>query len=71
MISELPQGREQFVVLRAGSDGDTQAVLAELYTATVANDDAFVYEVVVDFLSICDTCEEEVVGNTCSQRGNS
>ena len=56
----LPEGGQQLVVLAFHANGNTEAVLAELYAGTVADDDAAVNKVVVDALCVSHLCQEEV-----------
>lgn len=43
----LAEGGDEFAVLRLGSDGYAEAVLAELHSVAVAHDDAAVHQIVV------------------------
>ena len=59
-ILVLSQSTEQFVVLGAIADGDAQTVVAELDARAVADNNAFVDQVVIDGLRVGHLCQEEI-----------
>ena len=56
----MAEGGDEFAVLALGTDGDAEAVLAELHAGAVSDDDALIHEVVVDAGSVAHLCQEEV-----------
>jgi hypothetical protein len=56
----LAEGSDEFTVLDFCTDGDTETVLTELYASAVSDDDAQIYQIVVDTGSVTHLCQEEV-----------
>ena len=56
----MAEGGDEFAVLALGTDGDAEAVLAELHAGAVSDDDALIHEVVVDAGSVTHLCQQEV-----------
>ena len=56
----LTEGCYQFSVFCFRTDGDTKTILAELYSMTVAHDDALIYKIIVYSDSICHLGKKEI-----------
>ena len=56
----LAEGGDEFAVLTLGADGDAEAVLTELHTGAISDDDALIHKEVVDAGSVAHLCQEEV-----------
>ena len=56
----MTEGGDKFAVLCLGTDGDAEAVVAELDARAISDDDAAIDEIVVDAVGIGHLCQEEV-----------
>ena len=56
----LSEGGDEFAVLGLSADGDTEAVFAKLHAMAIANDNALIYQIVVDLWGIGHLRQEEV-----------